>query len=66
MHGLGDLLTVAAECVERSRVVREVPGLEDLAARKGSSVLLVQARRLLTALRQGTDQSPTQATEIGH
>lgn len=66
MHGLGDLLTVAAECVERSRVVREVPGLEDLAARKGSSVLLVQARRLLTALRQGTDRSPTQATEIGH
>ncbi|MYV56786.1 hypothetical protein GT042_30615, partial [Streptomyces sp. SID3212] len=65
--GLGDLLSVAAECAERGAVAGAVPGttgstgtgadpgirgLAEVAARGGSSRLTAQAARLLNALRQ--------------
>ncbi|MFF7738302.1 hypothetical protein [Streptomyces sp. NPDC007984] len=49
--GLGKLLTLAAECAERSR--RRPPpveGLAELAARRGSSLVLKSARRLPDAM----------------
>ncbi|MGX2998485.1 DUF6493 family protein [Streptomyces sp. JNUCC 64] len=45
-RGLADLLSVAAECVERSGAGGSVPHLAELAARPGAARLLVQARRL--------------------
>ncbi|MCZ0978876.1 DUF6493 family protein [Streptomyces diastatochromogenes] len=54
VHGLGEVLAVAADCVERCGARDEVAGLGALASGRGSSRLLVQARRLLSALRQGT------------
>ncbi|MFJ2647793.1 DUF6493 family protein [Streptomyces sp. NPDC087420] len=61
--GLGDLLSVAAECAERGAVTGAatgagtgtdpgIPALAAVAARGGSSRLTAQAARLLTALRQ--------------
>ncbi|QIQ05942.1 DUF6493 family protein [Streptomyces liangshanensis] len=53
--GLGDLLSVAAECVESGAVIGEdpvTPALAAVAERGGSSRLTAQAARLLTALRQ--------------
>nr|WSY56638.1 DUF6493 family protein [Streptomyces sp. NBC_00886] len=49
-RGLGDLLAVAAECAERSGARGELPHLAQTAARSGSSRLVVQARRLRSAL----------------
>ncbi|MEU6539994.1 DUF6493 family protein [Streptomyces sp. NPDC047000] len=49
-RGLGDLLGVAAECVERSGAGGEVRYLTETADRRGSSQLLTQARRLRAAL----------------
>ncbi|MHB9857165.1 DUF7824 domain-containing protein [Streptomyces sp. YIM S03343] len=49
-RGLGDLLGVAAECVERSGAGGELPYLTETAGRRGSSQLLSQARRLRGAL----------------
>ncbi|MFJ8695927.1 DUF6493 family protein [Streptomyces roseolilacinus] len=56
-HGLGGMLAVAADCAERcgaaARPTGTVPpGLAELAARRGSSQLAAQARRLVGALRQ--------------
>ncbi|MFJ4468671.1 DUF6493 family protein [Streptomyces sp. NPDC089424] len=49
-RGLGELLAVAAECVERSGARGELPHLAQAAARRGSSRLVSQARRLRSAL----------------
>ncbi|MEU6671848.1 hypothetical protein [Streptomyces sp. NPDC046727] len=51
-RGLGELLTVAAECAERSGARGDVPHLAETAARAGSSRLVTQARRLRDALRE--------------
>ncbi|MGW1509690.1 DUF7824 domain-containing protein [Streptomyces sp. NPDC002394] len=60
VHGLGEVLAVAADCVERCGAGGELAGLEALASGRGSSQLLAQARRLLDALRQGADQVLTE------
>lgn len=52
-RGLGELLAVAAECAERSGARGELPHLAETAARSGSSRLVVQARRLRSALVEG-------------
>ncbi|MFI9831318.1 DUF6493 family protein [Streptomyces sp. NPDC051913] len=49
-RGLGELLAVAAECAERSGARGELPHLATAAARRGSSRLVTQARRLQGAL----------------
>ncbi|OSP44159.1 hypothetical protein B7767_06585, partial [Streptomyces sp. 13-12-16] len=49
-RGLGELLTVAAECAERTGAQGVIPGLDPIAARRGSSRLVSQARRLRAAL----------------
>ncbi|MGW3446104.1 DUF7825 domain-containing protein [Streptomyces sp. NPDC001076] len=49
-RGLGELLSVAADCAERSGARGELPHLSGAAARRGSSRLVVQARRLRDAL----------------
>ncbi|MBD0421458.1 hypothetical protein H0H10_20245 [Streptomyces sp. TRM S81-3] len=53
-RGLGDLLAVAAECAERSGARGELPHLARAADRRGSSRLVAQARRLRSALTDGT------------
>ncbi|MFB7586251.1 DUF6493 family protein [Streptomyces sp. NPDC056169] len=50
VRGLGDVLAVAADCVERCGARGEVPGLDGVASGKGSTQLVVQARRLRDAL----------------
>ncbi|MFG2783736.1 DUF6493 family protein [Streptomyces prunicolor] len=52
-RALGDLLTVAAACAERSGARGELPHLAQTAARGGSSRLVTQARRLRSALVEG-------------
>jgi len=52
-RALGDLLTVAAECAERSGARGELPHLAQTAARGGSSRLVTQARRLRSTLMEG-------------
>lgn len=49
-RGLGELLGVAAECVERSGARGELPHLAPTADRRGTSRLVTQARRLRDAL----------------
>lgn len=49
-RGLGELLTVAAECVERCGAYGELRHLREVTARRGSSRVVTQARRLHTAL----------------
>ncbi|MBG0856974.1 hypothetical protein I2W78_35275 [Streptomyces spinoverrucosus] len=49
-RGLGELLAVAAECAERSGARGDLPHLAQTAARRGSSRLVAQARRLRSAL----------------
>ncbi|CAL9375857.1 DUF7825 domain-containing protein [Streptomyces sp. enrichment culture] len=49
-RGLGDLLTVAAECAERTGAQGELPHLSGVADRRGTSRLVTQARRLREAL----------------
>jgi hypothetical protein len=48
-HGLPALLTVAAECAERSGARGAIPEIDELAARPGSSQLVKQARRIKKA-----------------
>ncbi|MFF9851597.1 DUF7824 domain-containing protein [Streptomyces litmocidini] len=60
VRGLGEVLAVAADCVERCGAGGVVAGLGTLASGRGSSQLVVQAGRLLGALRQGADQPPTE------
>ncbi|MEV7319617.1 DUF6493 family protein [Streptomyces sp. NPDC093970] len=50
VRGLGELLSVAAECAERSGARGALPHLSQAAARRGTSRLVVQARRLSDAL----------------
>ncbi|MEU6800422.1 DUF6493 family protein [Streptomyces neyagawaensis] len=50
VRGLGELLAVAAECVERSGARGELPHLDLAADRRGSSRLVTEARRLRAAL----------------
>ncbi|MFI1167326.1 DUF6493 family protein [Streptomyces sp. NPDC020801] len=50
VHGLGDLLAVAAECAERSGARGELPHLAHAADRRGSSRLVAEARRLRSTL----------------
>ncbi|MEU9994559.1 DUF6493 family protein [Streptomyces sp. NPDC050848] len=71
VRGLGELLAVAADCVERSGSCGEIPGLDAVADRRGSSQLVVQAGRLRRALRAGSEghapgagQDTTQPVEI--
>lgn len=56
VRGLGEVLAVAADCVERCGAGDEVAGLAGVASARGSSQFLVQAKRLLGALRQGAGQ----------
>ncbi|MGA5578873.1 DUF6493 family protein [Streptomyces koyangensis] len=49
-RGLGELLTVAAECAERTGAQGVIPGLDPIVDRRGSSRLVSQARRLRAAL----------------
>ncbi|MGW0901572.1 hypothetical protein ACWD0G_32190, partial [Streptomyces goshikiensis] len=50
-RGAGELLAVAADCVERSGASGPGPeGLTAIASRTGSSQLVTQARRLRAAL----------------
>ncbi|MEU6199120.1 DUF6493 family protein [Streptomyces sp. NPDC047061] len=49
-RGLGELLSIAADCAERSGARGELPHLSGAAARPGSARLVVQARRLRDAL----------------
>ncbi|MGA5869388.1 DUF6493 family protein [Streptomyces cinereoruber] len=56
VRGLGELLAVAADCAERCGARGGLAGLEAVASARGSSQLVVQAKRLLNALRQGADQ----------
>ncbi|MCX4986882.1 DUF6493 family protein [Streptomyces sp. NBC_00572] len=60
VRGLGEVLAVAADCAERCGAGGEVPGLDTVASTRGTSQFLVQARRLLGALRQGADQALTE------
>ncbi|MER7951810.1 DUF6493 family protein [Streptomyces sp. NPDC096079] len=65
VHGLGELLAVAADCVERCGAVGEVAGLDALASGRGSTRLVVQAGRLLNALGQAAGQPPAEPVRIG-
>jgi len=52
VRGLGELLAVAAECVERTGVRGDITHLAQTAARPGSAQWVTQARRLRAALTQ--------------
>ncbi|MFH8519594.1 DUF6493 family protein [Streptomyces gelaticus] len=59
-RGLGDLLSVAAECAEHCGAVgggEPIPGLTETAARGGSSQLVRQAARLRAAWEQGSGRT---------
>ncbi|MFJ9809651.1 DUF6493 family protein [Streptomyces sp. NPDC101158] len=66
VRGAGELVAVAAECVERCGASGEPAGLAETATRPGSSQLVTQARRLLAALGQGSDRTPSEAIQTGH
>ncbi|AXG76689.1 DUF7824 domain-containing protein [Streptomyces paludis] len=55
--GLGEILSVAADCAERCRATAEISGLAELAERGGSSRAATQAVRLLATVRHGSDHS---------
>ncbi|MGW6570211.1 DUF7824 domain-containing protein [Streptomyces sp. NPDC054975] len=71
VRGLGELLAVAADCVERSGSGlsegersgggEPIPGLDAVADRRGSSQLVVQAGRLRRALRADSEGHATGA-----
>ncbi|MEE1798898.1 DUF6493 family protein [Streptomyces sp. JV176] len=63
--GLGEILSVAADCVERRGGAEEIPGLPELAGRGGTSQVITQAARLLAAIRQGSDHSTPKMAEDG-
>lgn len=52
--GLGDLLTVAADAATLSGGTGDIPGLDHVAARKGTSRVVEEARRLHRHLTTGT------------
>ncbi|MDX2291265.1 DUF6493 family protein [Streptomyces roseofulvus] len=61
MRGLGELLAIAADCVERCGATGELSGLERHASARGTSQLVTQSKRLLNALRQKTDQGTAES-----
>lgn len=71
-RALGEILEVAADCVERCGPAPAsggggsglVPWLTEQAVRGGSSRLVVQASRLLAALCQGTEQRTPETAKI--
>ncbi|WP_395359534.1 DUF6493 family protein [Streptomyces sp. YH02] len=60
MRGLGEVLAVAADCVERCGAAGEVAGLDAMASARSASQFVVQAKRLSAALRRGADQPLTE------
>ncbi|MFJ3160673.1 DUF7825 domain-containing protein [Streptomyces kanasensis] len=67
-RGLGEVLAVAADCAERCGDARHLPGgppegLAGTAARRGSSRLVVQARRLAAALGIAEQRPARRSTE---
>ncbi|MFF5565211.1 DUF6493 family protein [Streptomyces sp. NPDC012623] len=56
-NGIGEILSVAADCAERCGAAQEIRGLPELAGRGGTSRAVAQAARLLAALRQGSERS---------
>ncbi|MFG3487842.1 DUF6493 family protein [Streptomyces sp. NPDC047972] len=60
VRGLGEVLAVAADCVERCGAAGEVAGLEALASTRSSAQFVVQAKRLSGALRREADQPLTE------
>ncbi|CAM5511239.1 hypothetical protein SNARM312S_01075 [Streptomyces narbonensis] len=52
VRGLGEVLAVAADCVERCGARGELAGLDGVASAKGSTQLVAQAKRLRDALRR--------------
>jgi hypothetical protein len=74
-RGLGEILAVAADCVERCGTAAtapttptearttEIPGLAALAGRGGSSRLVAAASRLVIALQQGGEHSTPNTVE---
>ncbi|MFJ4215372.1 hypothetical protein ACIP27_21885, partial [Streptomyces hydrogenans] len=62
MRGLGELLAIAADCVERCGATGKLAGLERHASARGASQLVTQARRLRNALGQGTDHGTPETT----
>ncbi|MFF0483508.1 DUF6493 family protein [Streptomyces sp. NPDC004435] len=62
MRGLGELLAIAADCVERCGATGELAGLDRHASARGTSQLVTQSKRLRNALRQGTDQGTTETS----
>ncbi|MFC9595468.1 DUF6493 family protein [Streptomyces sp. NPDC056944] len=65
VRGLGEVLAVAADCVEHCGAGGEVAGLDALASERSSTQLVVQAKRLRNALRQRADHPPTESDRIG-
>ncbi|MFI2371247.1 DUF6493 family protein [Streptomyces sp. NPDC018833] len=68
-RALGEILGVAADCVERcgagaAPALARAEGLTDLAGRRGSLQLAIQASRLLAALRQGSEHSTPETAKI--
>ncbi|WP_411113968.1 DUF6493 family protein [Streptomyces sp. 029-5] len=55
--GLGEILSVAAECAERCGATGETAGLAELAGRGGSSRLVAESARLLATLRSRSEHS---------
>lgn len=69
-RGLGEILGVAAECAEHCGAATElsgsagtIAGLAEVAGRRGSSQLVLQASRLMTALSHGTEHAPPETAE---
>ncbi|MFE5944123.1 DUF6493 family protein [Streptomyces sp. NPDC056480] len=60
VRGLGEVLAVAADCVERCGARGEVAGLDAMASARSASQFVVQAKRLSGALRRGADQPLTE------
>ncbi|MFI9295489.1 DUF7824 domain-containing protein [Streptomyces gardneri] len=52
VRGLGEVLAVAADCVERCGARGELAGLDGVASAKGATQLVAQAKRLRDALRR--------------
>ncbi|MFD7320277.1 DUF6493 family protein [Streptomyces sp. NPDC059875] len=63
VRALGELLAVAADCVERCGATAEIPGLAAAAGRGGSSQLVVQAGRLRRALQSSSLQTGQDVTQ---
>ncbi|MFB7237760.1 DUF6493 family protein [Streptomyces sp. NPDC056269] len=60
VRGLGEVLAVAADCVERCGARGEVAGLDAMASARSASQFVVQAKRLSGALGRGADQPLTE------